>query len=139
MTRLFTFWLARGFLLLVLLTCAQHSFARTICWIESIAKEGFGVRIQLTSKRTVNLSDKNGLVRDVQKEVTQTGGFFANEGDSLHMWNSGHDTCTGKVRKEGDRIGIELQATFCMHLPRPQKAPPDWSPCQAVNKFEPAN
>ena len=100
---------------LVLYLASAPSKAAHICWVEKVVDVGGGV------VRVVMRSGYEGAAKQARRpdktwvQRNNDGSFDLQEADGIFFSTLPHDSCTGTVKKQGDKLGLELKASVCMH------------------------
>lgn len=85
-----------------------------ICWVERVLNAGNGaIRVVMRAgyegaARQARRPDKTWVQRN------NDGTFDLREGDAIFLSTLPHDSCTGTVKKYGEKLGLELKASMCM-------------------------
>ncbi len=94
-------------------TCSS-TFAAHICWVDKVVATDGGVRVTMESgyqraARSITRSDGER----VSVVLNSDGSFKLQEGEAVLLSTIPEDSCTGKSVKQGDKMGLELEANHC--------------------------
>lgn len=107
---------ALPFLLALVISCPAE--AVHICWVERVAKHGEELHVfmkdqYISAVRKINLPDGARIAVN----PNQDGSFTLHEGESAYLSTLPHDVCTAKAVAVDGALGLELNASVCMHMP----------------------
>ena len=95
-------------------TLVAPQIAAHICWVKRVTSTAGHLNLYMQPGYEPKVRDAMSKVGNrVVLASNKDGSIVANEGDSIVVRGMVHDSCTGVVKRRGNKLGIEFDATNC--------------------------